>query len=803
MDQSGALVRILGVAKSYGGVQALRTLDLEFHAGEIHALCGENGAGKSTLNKILAGSVKPDSGSIEIEGKALSLGSVAASEQAGIAMVHQESAAFLDLTATENHEIMHEPGSWWIDRTAMRKATVSSLLAVGEEFDPDVALELRSTAQRQMVAIARAVSRNCRLLILDEPTSSLSAKETESLFQVVRELRKKGVAIVYVSHRLEEIFELADRVSVLRDGVLISTQPVADTNAKELIRLMVGREIEFAPRTPSPVGDLLLKVDHLSNGFLQDISLEVRSGEIVGVAGLVGAGRSELARAIFGVDRADGAILVSGGKELLALVPEDRQFEGLHLDLSIRDNLSMAAGANPAAVIDRRAEAISSQALIQELGIKCKSDRDPVADLSGGNQQKVLLGKWLANSPRVLILDEPTRGVDVGAKDQIHRLIGTLADEGAAILLISSELTEVLALSDRIVVMRQGRTAGELSRADATQEKILSLALPTEAKSEFEAKPRVGIRREAAVGLLLVATILIAGAVNPAFLTAENMRDVLVKVAPALIVGSFMTLVILAREIDISVGSLMGLCAAALGTASSTDRLGLPTGVSILICLGMGLLGGLFNGALVAYARIPSIVVTLGTLTLFRAGTEFTMGGRWIENMPDGLRTLGTGNIGGIPYSVTAAAAIAAIGVWLTRRTRLGLRTFALGSNPEAASIHGVDERKTKLALFALLGLAAGVATVFSAPQLQVIESGFGSGFELVVIASVIVGGTSIRGGRGSVVGTLAGTLLLGIVSTVLIFLRLGESATYWERAIQGGMILLAVLFDHLGRRKL
>ena len=802
MNASGALIRIRGVAKSYGGVHALKALDLDFYAGEVHAICGENGAGKSTLNKILAGSVKPDSGFIEIDRVALTLGSVRASEQAGIAMVHQESAAFLDLTATENHEIMHEPGSWWIDRAAMRRATVQSLGAVGESFDPEVALELRSTAQRQMVAIARAMRQNCRLLILDEPTSSLSAKETDALFQVVRELREKGVAIVYVSHRLEEIFELADRVSVLRDGVLVSTCPTSDTSPNDLIRQMVGRDIEFVPRPTTPTGDVQLNLDQLSNEAIHNISLQVRSGEIVGIAGLVGAGRSELARAIFGLDPANGSVQISGGRELLGLVPEDRQLEGLHLQLSIRDNLAMASGPWSSAVIDRRAEELSSRSLIQELGIKCSADTVPVSDLSGGNQQKVLLGKWLANAPKVLILDEPTRGVDVGAKDQIHRLIGDLASQGAAILLISSELGEILALSDRVVVLRQGSVAGELSRQEATQEKILQLALPTEARSGLELVRRTGIRREAAVGLLLAATILLAGLANPAFFSVDNLRDILVKVAPALIVGSMMTLLILAREIDISVGSLMGLCAVALGIASSSDRMGLTSEVSILICLGVGLLAGLCNGVLVAYARIPSIVVTLGTLTLFRAGTEIVMGGKWIENMPVALRQLGTGSFAGIPYSVIGGVSVASLGIWLTRRTRLGLRTFALGSNPDAARIHGVDERKTKLTLFALVGLAAGVATVFSAPQLQVIESGFGSGFELVVIAAVIVGGTSIRGGRGSVVGTVLGTLLLGIVSTVLIFLRLGESATYWERAIQGGMILLAVLFDHVGRRK-
>ncbi|MBC8066376.1 MAG: hypothetical protein H7Y17_16210, partial [Chlorobia bacterium] len=362
---------------------------------------------------------------------------------------------------------------------------------------------------------------------------------------------------------------------------------------------------------------------------------------------------------------------------------------------------------------------------------------------------------------------------------------------------ISSELNEVMALGDRILVMRQGRLAGELSKEQATQERILELALPKEGEEVTRQTAAKGFKREFAVAGLLLATIILATVVNPSFLSLENLRDMLVRVAPAVIVGTMMTLVILAREIDISVGSLMGLCAATLGIAASPDRMGLPVGVAIVACLGIGALGGLVNGLLVSYARIPSIIVTLGTLTLFKGATELAMGGKWIENMPPALRSFGTGNA-----VIFVAIAAALIGIWITRRTRLGMRVFAIGSNPNAAALNGVRSNKVRLFVFTLTGIGAAVAALFSATQLQVIESGFGSGFELVAIASVIVGGTSIRGGRGSVIGTVLGASLLGIVSTVLIFLKLGQSSTYWERAIQGGLILLAVLGDHINRRK-
>lgn len=815
-----AFVELNGISKSYGGVHALRPLDLEIHVGEVLAVCGENGAGKSTLNKILSGSVSPDSGTVRMDGRELVLGSVAEAERAGIAIVHQESAAFLHLSATENHQIMREPvgaGGLWLDRGEMRRRAIASLAGLGESFNPDTPLQARSLAQRQMVAIARAVDHQCRLLILDEPTASLSARETDALFAAIRDLRERGVAIIYVSHRLDEVFELADRVAVLCDGQLVAVKAVSETSQPELIQLMVGRAVEFEKRESQAPGELLLEVENLTSGPFRDVSFSVRAGEVVAVAGLVGAGRSEVARAIFGLDRYQGGTVKVGGKPLprgvesaircgLALVPEDRQHQGLHLPLSVRDNLMMASRPGQKVLIDRKVEADGAKGLVESLSIKTASDLAAVASLSGGNQQKVLLGKWLATQPKVLILDEPTRGVDVGAKDQIHRLISALAKEGVAIVVISSEMNEVLALGDRVLVMRQGSIASELSRAEATQARVLELALPQDVPPPPGPLPMWtrgggGSSRTLGVGLLLFATVILAAIVNPAFLSADNLRDMLVRVSPAIIVGTMMTLVILAREIDISVGSLMGLCAATLGIAASTDRMGLPPAVAVLLCLGVGVLGGLVNGVLVAHARIPSIIVTLGTLTLFKGVTELAMGGKWIEKMPLGLRALGTQGVLGIPYVVIVAVLTVLLGVWITRRSRLGLQVFALGSNPHAAELHGVRVRRVKLAVFALTGLGAAIAALFSATQLQVIESGFGGGFELVAIASVIVGGTSIRGGQGSVIGTVLGASLLGIVSTVLIFLKLGESSTYWERAIQGGFILLAVLGDHLGRR--
>lgn len=813
------LVEILHVSHAYGATRALDDLSLTLAVGEVHAVCGENGAGKSTLNRILSGTLVPTSGSVRLDGAELPFGSVPAAEAAGIAMVHQEPSWFPDLDAADNLFLMHEPafaGGAWYDRAEARRRTRELLGSLGEEFPVDRPLEELTFAQRQMVAIARALSRQCRVLILDEPTASLSAREVEALFRVVRTLRDRGVTILYVTHRLDELFSLADRVTVLRDGRLVSTRSIDTATPAGIVQDMIGRSIPEATHGFSTVGDVRLAVRGLGcPGAFEAVDFEVASGEVVVLAGLVGAGRSEVARAIFGLDApftgvvsVDGLPLALGDpsealRRGVALLPEDRQTEGLHGPLSIRENVSMASLGSVSRLgwMSVRAEARRAQGALESLAIRAPNVEAPVASLSGGNQQKVLLGKWLATAPRVLILDEPTRGVDVGAKAEVHRTIRALAAQGMAVLVISSDLPEVLMLADRVLVMREGSIAGELDASEASQEAILELALPRGGETVGAPKRR-SLSREAGVGILLAATIVAASLVNPSFASLENLRDMLVRVAPVAIVGCGLTLVVLAREIDISVGSLMGVCAAVLGLAGSTDRWGLPVGAAVALCLGAGLSGGLLNGLLVTVGRVPSIIATLATLSVFRGVTELLLGGRWVENMPPALRAFGTGSVAGAPYVVGAAVAIAAAGVWLHRRTPFGRRVVALGSSPESAARAGIPSRRVRLACFALAGLLAGVAALFSATQLQVVESGFGVGFELMVVAAVVVGGTSIRGGRGGIAGTLLGAALLGIVGSVLIYMKLGDSATYWERAIQGSFILAAVLGEALRRRR-
>ena len=492
-----ALIQIDTLSKSYGGVHALRRVTFDIRAGEVHALCGENGAGKSTLIKSLCGVVAPDSGQVQVDGVPLKGGNIHAAEAAGIAVIHQESTSFPDLDTVDNLFVGREiKKGILLDRAAMEKQANEVLDRLGLQIDLHKPLGEFTVAQRQMVEMARALLRDCKVLIMDEPTASLSARETKILLEQVKQLRSQGVSVLYVSHRLEEVFELSDRVTVLRDGEFVATTDVGNLDESKLIQQMVGREVEALTRHGTHEG----RTDHVrlevrglkTAGVFDDISFTVHEGEILGLGGLVGAGRSEVARALFGVEAYDEGEILLDGKPLakgsikesmaagIALVPEDRQHEGLVLPMSIGENMSMAIlpALTRMGLLDSRQEKIRVDELVTQLTVKTDDPSLPAHSLSGGNQQKVVLGKWLANQPALLILDEPTRGVDVGAKAEIHRLIRTLTAQGMATLVISSDLPELLALSDRVLVMCEGRIAGELDGASATQEDVLRLALP-------------------------------------------------------------------------------------------------------------------------------------------------------------------------------------------------------------------------------------------------------------------------------------------------------------------------------------
>ena len=499
-----ALLGLLGVHKRFGGVHALRGASFEARAGEVHALVGENGAGKSTLINILAGALQRDAGRIVFDGREIDFHSPAASQAAGIAVIHQELAGLPTLSVAENLAMGHMP-AWagWIDRRAMRDRARALLAQVGLDVAPSAPLSSLSLSQQQLVEIARALAVGAKLLVMDEPSSSLTEHETGRLLDLVRRLRERGVAVLYVSHRMGEVFKIADRITVFRDGMSVDTLEAGATSPAAVVGRMVGRELASGvPDERQRPGETVLELRgltrraRLGSGVpLQDVSFTVRRGEIVGLAGLVGAGRSETARAIFGVDQVDSGDILLDGRRVrfrspadairagLAMVPEDRKALALFMDKPVRWNISMVRLPSLARglVVRRSRERALAVEQVERMRIRTPGVDTPVRALSGGNQQKTVLARWLATRPKLLVLDEPTHGVDVGAKAEIYALIRTLAREGVAILLISSELPEVLELSDRIVVMRAGRVARELDRSEADEHLVMLYATGTSA----------------------------------------------------------------------------------------------------------------------------------------------------------------------------------------------------------------------------------------------------------------------------------------------------------------------------------
>ena len=483
------------IDKSFPGVHALDDVSLTVLPGEVHAVIGENGAGKSTLMKILAGAYTPDAGTIHVGGTPVTVESPRVAQDLGICIIYQELSLVDALSVGENlflGDLPTKSGGWQVDWPTLWQRSAELLARVGSRVRPQTPLRNLSVAQKQMVEIARALARNVRVLILDEPTSSLTSQETARLFEIIASLRERGVGIVYITHRLVEVFRIADRVTVLRDGKVIGTLPVAEATEDTLVRMMVGRDLSrLFTHAREADGPVRLDVRGLNRqGVLEDVNLSVRGGEIVGLAGLVGAGRTELARCLFGADRYDSGEIILDNQPVtirtpanavrlgIALVPEDRKLQALILRMSVRENLSLPIldRLGSRVIPSRSRERSLAGDYIRSLSIRTPSMEQRIAALSGGNQQKVVIARWLATKPKVLILDEPTRGIDVGAKAEVHALIAQLAEQGVAILMISSELPEILGMSHRVLVMREGRIVADIPRKEATEETIMSAA---------------------------------------------------------------------------------------------------------------------------------------------------------------------------------------------------------------------------------------------------------------------------------------------------------------------------------------
>ncbi|HEY9011762.1 MAG TPA: sugar ABC transporter ATP-binding protein [Devosia sp.] len=496
MTEAVPLISARGISKSFAGVEVLRDVDLDLQKGEIHALLGENGAGKSTFAKILAGVHRPTRGTLALNGQPVEVPNPVAAQKLGITLIHQEPISFPDLSVAENLVLGRSEDGWWsgVPWSEMTREARRYMDLLGVSIDVARPMRGLSIADQQMVEIARALASDSRLIIMDEPTAPLTPREVETLFGIARRLRDEGRTIIFISHRLEEVRALCDRVTIFRDGNKVATDTIGNLTDADIIRLMIGRPLkEYMHKEVANIGEVALEVQGLTlPGVFSDISFAVKRGEIVGLGGLVGAGRTDVARAIFGVAPAESGTIKVHGKPAeirqpddaialgLAFVPEDRAQAGIFRTLSVEQNITAAVPGKiaPGGVIRRAVEKVLAADSVKKLRIRLASVNQPIGELSGGNQQKAILARWLLADPSILILDEPTRGIDIGVKAEFYDMIGELAAQGRAILLISSELPELLALCDRVLVMAEGRLTAEIPRAEATQERVMNAAVP-------------------------------------------------------------------------------------------------------------------------------------------------------------------------------------------------------------------------------------------------------------------------------------------------------------------------------------
>ncbi len=828
-EASPPLLELVDITRRFPGVLALDSVSFRLAAGEVHAVVGENGAGKSTLINIISGLLTPDSGMMALRGKPVAWTNPVEARRQGIVTVHQEAELFGSLSVAENMAL--EQGlptgpagwvRWWQIHDDARRAV--DLL--GEPIKIRQPAGRLSVAERHMTQIAAAVMQRASVLVLDEPTSALTAGESAWLFAQIKRLQSAGVGVIYISHRQEEIFQIADRITVLRDGQRVWTGPSQAIDPSGLVRHMVGRDRaesvgQRAARTLPAQLRPRLQVEGFTSadGRFANISLTAHAGEVLGIYGLVGSGRSEFARAVFGLERPSEGRLTIDGKLIaiarpaqavaagLAYLPEDRLRQGIFRELSIRANTVLSAlrslARGPLASPTR--ERAATQELIAALDVKCRDTEQPIGQLSGGNQQKIVLARWLLTRPAVLILDEPTRGVDVGAKSEIHRLLRELAARGTAVVLISSDLPEVMENSDRVLVFRTGEVAGEFQPDRVTPEAIATAALPQVSSAEATLESRlvqlhaVPWRSEIALIAAIAVLFVLLALTTHSFFTPENLRGLLANAAVWTILSLGAASIILAGAIDISLGSLLALSA---GVAGLILKLPYSTAITIpvglLAALAVGTTGGLLNASLTLFGRVHPIVITLGTMTIYRGLLISLTGGETVTDLPSEFVNWPSSRLFGVQGSV-ALSALAAFGVyvWISH-LRSGRHVMAIGASATAARLVGISRTRTWLTAFSVGGFLAALAGVLELSQTGAMQSGMGTGYELQAIAAAVIGGVSISGGRGSVLGVCLGALLLSLISNGLV---LWQVSPYHNSLVTGSLLLAAVLVDLVWRR--
>lgn len=850
-------VLLQGITRRFPGVLAVDDLTLDLQGGSVYALVGSNGAGKSTVIKMLSGLLRPDAGSILIDGRPTRLRNARVAAAQGIVTVHQEAEYFPTLSVAENIALItdyaHQTG--WIHSARTAAAARPFLEQWAHPPSPYAAATTLSVAERQLLQVATAIAKAPRMLILDEPTASLSQSECDWLFKKIDQLRAAGTAVLYVSHRLDEVLRLADYVTVMRDGAVIWTRPVAEASRQEMIAAMVGdatattvaersqpeprvkpepcatpagKQLAPLPAQSTSLEPLLVVRDLSDDADQAGVSLSVFAGEVVAIYGLIGSGRSEFVQLLYGMRRARrGEVTLhqrtmrirsprDAMREGICYLPEDRLSQAVFPTRSIRDNtvistldqLSPSRRLGPWSLIHRGRESAATMKVLDQFRVRYHDPSQAMLGLSGGNQQKVVLGRCMLARPAVFLLDEPTRGVDIRAKDDMHAALRELASEGAAVIMITSELSEAMEYSDRVIVFRQGRVAAEFDPRDSTAAEITDAAFPETSLHYRDAGPcaaaadsTVATRRQSRLGwrhlttdLALAVTVLCMVAILQ--FSSDGFR--LLSVADAAATWVLLSLaamcVIVVGGIDISIGSILALSAV---TAAFVLRVPWPpqliVPLAVIAAVGVGGAAGFANAWVSLVGRVHPIVVTLGTMTIYRGMVITLLGRNAMTGLPKEFGALAIHPSTGFRTSVLTATVVALLAhLWLAH-TRRGRRLYAVGSNPIAARMAGISPEKTWWLAFAVSGALVGLAGVLQLASSMQMQGRLAQGWELVAIAAAVIGGVSITGGRGTVLGVVLAAVLLRLTNSVLVHWGIAD---HHVDLMIGSMLVLAILID-------